>query len=58
VKRATKNKITLINIEPGKPIQNDGIVGFNQTARYEWLDLHLFESLDHAQLLATQWVWE
>ena len=23
----------------------------------EWLDLHLFESVQHAQELATQWLW-
>jgi len=25
--------------------------------RHEWLDLHLFESVEHAQELATQWLW-
>ena len=24
----------------------------------EWLDLHLFNSIEHAQLLATQWLWQ
>ena len=24
----------------------------------EWLDLHLFNSVEHAQLLATQWLWQ
>jgi transposase InsO family protein len=28
-----------------------------QTARHEWLDMHRFNSLEHAQLLATQWLW-
>ena len=31
---------------------------FNRTARHEWLDLHLCESLDHAQNLATPWQWQ
>ena len=26
-------------------------------ASYEWLDLHLFETIEQAQLLATQWLW-
>ncbi|MEX0963084.1 MAG: integrase core domain-containing protein [Pseudohongiellaceae bacterium] len=30
----------------------------NRTARHEWLDLHLFESLDHAQRLAAEWMWQ
>ena len=58
VEWATKNKITLIYIQPGKPTLNAYIERFNRTARHEWLDLHLFESLDHAQILATQWTWE
>lgn len=54
---ATGNKITLLYIQPGKPTQNAYIERFNRTARHEWLDLHLFESIEHAQLLATQWLW-
>jgi putative transposase len=30
---------------------------FNRTARHEWLDLHAFDSIEHAQCLATQWQW-
>lgn len=53
---ATKNKITLLFIQPGKPTQNAYIEHFNRTARH---DLHQFESveLEHAQYLATQWLW-
>jgi putative transposase len=54
---ATDNKITLLYIQPGKPTQNAYVERFNRTARHEWLDLHLFESIEHAQLLATQWLW-
>jgi len=54
---ATNNKITLMYIQPGKPTQNAYIERFNRTARHEWLDMHLFESVEHAQLLATQWLW-
>ena len=40
-----------------KPTQNAYIERFNRTARHEWLDLHLFESVEHAQNLATEWLW-
>ena len=49
-------QITLLYIQPGKPTQNAYIEQFNQTARHEWLGLHLFESIEQAQLLATQWL--
>jgi putative transposase len=54
---ATKQQITLLYIQPGKPTQNAYIERFNRTARHEWLDLYLFNSIEHAQLLATQWLW-
>lgn len=54
---ANKHKITLIYIQPGKPTQNAYVERFNRTARHEWLDLHEFENVEHAQLMATQWVW-
>jgi putative transposase len=54
---ATKHQITLLYIQPGKPTQNAYIERFNRTARHEWLDMHGFESIEHAQLLATQWLW-
>ena len=55
---ANKQRITLLYIQPGKPTQNAYIERFNRTARHEWLDLHQFESIAHAQLLATQWLWQ
>lgn len=55
---ANKHHITLLYIQPGKPTQNAYIERFNRTARHEWLDMHLFESIAHAQLLATQWLWQ
>ena len=54
---AKKNRITMLYIQPGKPTQNAYIERFNRTARHEWLDMHLFHSVAHAQLLATQWLW-
>ena len=54
---ATTQRITLIYIQPGKPNQNAYIERFNRTVRHEWLDLHAFDSIEHAQFLATQWQW-
>ena len=54
---ANQNKTTLLYIQPGKPTQNAYIERFNRTARHEWLDMHIFNSIDHAQLLATRWLW-
>ena len=52
-----RHQITLLYIQPGKPTQNAYIERFNRTARHEWLELHLFKSIEHAQILATQWLW-
>jgi putative transposase len=54
---ANQHHITMLYIQPGKPTQNAYIERFNRTARHEWLDMHSFNSLEHAQLLATQWLW-
>ena len=55
---ANEHRITLIYIQPGKPTQNAYIERFNRTVRHDWLDLHSFVSLEHAQDLATQWLWQ
>ena len=49
--------IELKYIQPGKPTQNAYIERFNQTVRQECLDLHLFDSVEQAQNLTTQWLW-
>ena len=54
---ANKNLTTRLYIQPGNPTQNAYIERFNRTGRHEWLDMHLFHSVAHAQLLATQWLW-
>lgn len=54
---ANQNQITLLYIQPGKPTQNAYVERFNRTARHEWLDMHIFNTIEHAQLLATQWLW-
>ena len=55
--RADSNGIELLFIQPGKPTQNAYIERFNRTVRHEWLDEHIFESVEHAQATATQWLW-
>lgn len=54
---AIKHQITLLYIQPGKPTQNAYVERFNRTVRHEWLDMHEFESIAHAQDLATKWLW-
>ena len=54
---ARKQQIRLQYIQPGKPQQNAYVERFNRTVRHEWLDQHLFESIAHAQDMATQWLW-
>jgi len=54
---ANQEQITLLYIQPGKPIQNGYVERFNRTARNEWLELNLYEDIERAQLLASQWQW-
>ena len=54
---AKQRKIRVMFIQPGKPTQNAYVERFNRTVRHEWLDEHFFESIEHAQLTATQWLW-
>ena len=44
-------------IQPGKPTQNAYIERFNRTVRQECLNLHLFDSVESAQNITTQWLW-
>lgn len=54
---AQSKGITLWHTQPGNPQQNAYVERFNRTMRYECLNQHLFESLEHAQNEATQWLW-
>ena len=54
---AARRGIELVFIQPGKPTQNAYIERFNRTVRHEWLDEHLFDSIEHAQSTATEWLW-
>lgn len=44
-------------IEPGKPQQNAYIERYNRTVRYDWLNQHLFSSIEEVQNHATEWLW-
>lgn len=55
---ARDNGIKILYIQPGKPTQNAYVERFNRTVRHEWLDLNIFDSVSHAQRLATEWVWQ
>ncbi|WP_397420173.1 transposase [Pseudohongiella nitratireducens] len=45
-------------LEKHRPTQNAYIERFNRTVRHEWLDMHQFHSVGHAQELATEWLWK
>ena len=49
--------ITLTYIQPGKPQQNAYVERYNRTVRHEWLDLHIFETIEEVQNIATEWLW-
>ncbi len=54
---AEKHGIELEFIQPGKPQQNAYIERYNRTVRHEWLEMNMFETLEHAQNTATKWLW-
>lgn len=54
---AEEHYIDLRFIQPGQPQQNAYVERFNRTARHEWLNQHLFDSIQHAQETATRWMW-
>ena len=51
------NDIKLQFIQFGNPTLNVYLERFNRTARYELLDLYLFDTIQYAQDLATKWLW-
>jgi len=54
---AEKRHIVLMFIQPGNPQQNAYVERYNRTVRYDWLNKHIFTSIEAAQLSATQWLW-
>jgi putative transposase len=51
------NGISSRHIQPGKPQQNGYVERYNRTVRYDWLNQHLFESLEEIREFATRWLW-
>jgi len=54
---AERNGITLDYIQPGNSQQNAYIERYNRTVRYDWLNYHLWESIEQVQDFATEWMW-
>ena len=54
---ARQRGIQLNYIQPGKPQQNAYIERYNRTVRYDWLNQHLFRSIEEVQEAATHWLW-
>ena len=48
--------IVLVYIQPSNPQQNADVERFNRTMRYELLNQCLFDSIEHDQIEATQWL--
>ena len=55
-KWALSRKIALMFIEPGNPQQNAYIERYNRTSRWEWLNQHVFWSVEEAQDLGMSWM--
>jgi len=54
---AKKHDLIMMFIQPGNPQQNAYVERYNRTVRYDWLNQHIFASIEAAQLSATQWLW-
>ncbi len=48
--------IALADVQPAKPQQNACVGRYNRTVRHEWLDLHIFDSIDAVQQIAPEWL--
>ena len=49
-------KIELLHIQPGRPMQNGYIERFNRTFRQDVLDMHLFSEIDQVRDIIEQWM--
>jgi len=54
---AKDNHIKLDFIQSGKPTQTAYVERFNRTARHDWLNMFIFQSVEQAQEIATKWLW-
>ena len=50
--------ILLWRIQPDKLIQNSYLERYNWTVCYNWLNQHLFETIDKMNDFTTRWLWE
>jgi putative transposase len=55
---AEKRGIELMHTQPGNPQQNAYVERYNRTVRYDWLNRHLFETVEEVQDFATRWLWK
>ena len=53
---AEQKGIALGHIQPGKPQWNTYVERSHRTVRHEWLDLHILETIDEVQQIATEWL--
>jgi putative transposase len=56
-RQAQAQNIRIHYIQPGKPQQNAYVERYNRTVRHEWLEMNEFNTIEEAQLTATQWLW-
>ena len=54
---ASGRGIYIAYIQPGNPQQNAYIERYNRTVRYEWMSQYVFDDLESAQKIATDWMW-
>ncbi|SFL26503.1 putative transposase [Pseudovibrio ascidiaceicola] len=54
---AKSQDIKIRHIQPGRPAQNAYVERYNRTVRQEWLDQNCFETIEQAQIEATNWLW-
>jgi putative transposase len=55
-KWASRHKIELLFIQPGKPMQNGYIERFNRTYREEVLNCYIFETLNEVRRMTADWL--
>lgn len=48
----------LLSTHADRRLEDPCVERFNRTVRHEWLNQHLFESIEHAQHTATEWLWQ
>lgn len=54
---AQTQDIDIAYIQPGKPQQNAYVERYNRTVRQDWLNQHVFASIEQVQEQASRWLW-